>query len=236
MMKLDSLADAESIQSIQIVYQDFDATHNLIERLELSPAKGLIVLNAGTFPESNHVKLRIKTLINKLAEIVVEDGLTVIDEGVTTGVFKLFNDALEKLGGPCAPYIGVANQSNVERYGLGSQHSHIVLPKACNMENGTKIIYHLAKTIDTDCPSISLFVGGGELAIEQMLTNVCQQRKMLFFAGSKGSTDQVLHSGVMAEASDIRFRKIFYEGQIVPFGIYQPATTLKSTIRGMLIP
>lgn len=207
----------------------------IITALELSAPRALLVLNGGTASLDAHVKKQLSLMFAELARVVIEEKVTVITGGTNAGVFALFGNALQKWGGPVAACVGVAVAARAKWTRLEPHHSHFVLVEGDSWGEETPIMYGLVAGLATNCPSLAVFAGGGQIVIEEMLQNVAQKREMILMAGSKGKTDAVVAALSGAQTPAGRIARIAQEGRVTVFGIGQPPGELVALICSRLL-
>jgi hypothetical protein len=231
-----SLTHLEEKFPIKIYVNGNEPKDEIVMRLGIPPPTGLLILQGTSVPISPRVRLRMKTLMEMLARVVIDDGLTVLDGAVRSGVFADYGEALAKAGGPRAPYIGVTHHERFIAEESENVHSHYVVVEKSGTGSDREMIYRLAEEFEDSCPSACLFAGDGELFTDQMLKNVRHSRKMIVFAGICGAADEVLQKGLLTDVTDPKFQEILSCGHMIPFGIFQPVTTLKTLIRSLVGP
>jgi len=207
----------------------------VIRTLELGVPRALLVLNGRTADLEDNIEEQLKILFDDLANVIVERKITIITGGTNAGIFSLFGKALQNLGGPLAPCVGVTIAGRASQKTLEPHHTHFVLVEGDSWGEETAAMYRLVGALARDRPSLAVFAGGGEIAIAEMEQNVAQNREMIFVAGSKGSTDDVVTALSDARLSDPRFEHIIRKGRITTFGIDQPPSGFSNLICNRLL-
>ena len=213
----------------------------IVAALALPRPRAVLVLNGGTQELSGELAEHLNTVLGDgLAHVVAEEGITVVTGGTDAGIFHLFGEGLARWG-RTAPCVGVAMDALVTRPGhpqgeaaLEPHHSHFLLVDGHEWGHETETMYALVASLAQDCPSLAVFVGGGNVALAEMASNVRQGREMIFLAGSGRNTDAVLAARRGHAADDLRVAEVARSGRIVPFDIAQPPSALGDMIRRLL--
>ena len=205
----------------------------VIRRLAIPAPRSVLVLNGGTSKITPALEERLMPLFIELARLTKRHKITVVTGATNAGIFNLFGQAIESVGGYRAPIIGVA--PDVSQEILEPHHSHFVLVEKTKWGGETPVMYRLIKSLTRHCPSAALFVGGGLITIVEMLYNVDQKRQMILISGSERSTDEVIstHKGTPTTKEDIL--RIARHGKIVPFDIDRSVKEFKGLIQKLLL-
>lgn len=222
------------------------ATHHdtpewVLNALALLRPKALLILNGGTAtlvdPLANQLR---RTLQDGLARLVAEEQITVITGGTDAGIFQLFGQGLARWG-RSAPCIGVAVETLVTWPGkpqgeapLEPNHSHFVLTAGNRWGAETTTMYALIAALAHQCPSVTVFAGGGQITIAEMQQNVAQEHTMIFLAGSGRATDAVLAARAGQAQEDPRLNEIAQNGHILPFPLTEEPSALSALLRRIL--
>jgi hypothetical protein len=179
-------------------------------------------------------------LIDGLARVIAEEGLTVVTGGTDAGIFSLFGKGVEKWGHP-APVVGVVPEKLVRWPGGGAgdtplepHHSHFVLVEGTAWGDETGTMYGLVEEWGIACPTVAVFAGGGEVTVREMRFNVEQGRQMILLAGSGRTTDAVLAARSGESAGDPSIGEIAARGRIIPFDLHGEAPSLATLVRQLL--
>jgi hypothetical protein len=218
-----------------------EAISQTLAALALPRPWSLLILNGGTAALNGSIAADFKpVLMDGLARVVCEEGITVITGGTAAGIFRLFGQGLARWG-RTAPCIGVAVRSLVSWPGqpegiasLEPNHSHFVLVDGDRWGDETETMYALTAALAADCPSAAAFAGGGDVAINEMLTNVNQQRPLILLAGSGRATDAVLAARNSRVSDDPRIAAIACQGKIYAHDIHDEPAALREAVRQML--
>lgn len=217
-----------------IVTQNVDID-NAIENLGLVLSRALLVINGGTGNLNNQVKQRLKKIFDHLARFVIDERVTVITGGTNAKLFELLGCALQRLGGPSAPCIGVTLEGCAELNQLESHHSHFVSVKGKSWGNETPVMYNLISALAKNRPSLALFAGGGEITVKEMIQNVFQDREMIFVEGIGGVTDAVITAKKNAKHVDPKITEIVEKAQIIVFTASQSPHDLVNILHSKLL-
>lgn len=216
------------------VSESLDA-RRIVNALELPTPRALLIINGGTAKLDAQIAASLDKLFMGLAGTVVEERVTVITGATNAGIFSLFGRALEKTGRRLsAPCVGITAAGCVELEDLEPHHSHFVLVEVDEWKLATPAMYRLAETLASDCPSLALFAGGGQVTLTEMQANARQGREMILIEGSKGLADEVAvtYSGeVTARPEIIQIRE---QGKAKIFPIDQSTSALTQLVKDLL--
>ena len=213
----------------------------LLDRLRIEPPRGVVILNGGTAQLAPPLETRLRLILaDGMARVVAEEHLTVVTGGTDAGIFHLFGEGLARWG-RTAPCIGVAVDALTIRPGhpqgealLEPHHSHFVLVEGRQWGDETKTMYALAAALAHDCPSLAVFAGGGEIALDEMRANITQGRTMLLLLGSGRNTDAVLDAVAGRSIADARLAGIARYPGIVPVPIEAGPAELRNVLGRLL--
>ena len=133
-------------------------------------------------------------------------GAVIIDGGTDAGVMGLIGRAAGAMAEPTL-LIGVApealiqsaNISPVEaddaRVALAPNHTHFVLTEGEVWGAETPVMFDLAQAIAAKLPVIVVMIGGGQVALSEILNAVRRHWRVLIIQGSKGIADELWRSG-----------------------------------------
>ncbi len=216
------------------VTQNVDV-NDVIGNLGLELSRALLVINGGTGNLNNLVEQRLKNVFDHLAKFVIDERVTVVTGGTNAKLFELFGCALQRLGGPSAPCIGVTLEECAELNKLESHHSHFVSVKGKTWGIETSIMYNLIYALSKNRPSLALFTGGGKITIKEMSQNVFQNREMIFVEGIGGVTDAIIEAKKNARRVDLKITEIVEKAQIEVFTTSQTPHELVSILHNRLL-
>lgn len=207
----------------------------VIQALELPEPRALLLLNGATAELDPQVSEYLTGLFTALARIVLEKQITVLTGGTNAGIFALFGRALHRAGELSAPCLCVSAGLLVEPSDLEPHHSHFVLVDTAEWSTAALVMYRLAAALASECPSLTLFAGGGPITLKEMQHNVTQEREMILLAGSKGSTDEVIaaHLGEPTTKEDIL--RVARHGRLTILALDQSPSVLANLISNRLL-
>ncbi len=211
---------------------DIDGT---IEKLDLVLSRALLIINGGTGNLNNQAEQRLKKVFDHLARFVIDERVTVVTGGTNAKLFELFGCALQKLGGPSAPCIGVTLDERAELHKLESHHSHFISVKGKTWGNETSVMYNLIYKLSKNRPSLALFAGGGKITIKEMGQNVFQNREMIFVGGVGGVTDAIIAAKKNTRYLYPEIADIVEKAQIEVFTASQTPHELVNILRNRLL-
>jgi hypothetical protein len=223
-------AAARSIQ----VPRGVDA-RRVVAALELPAARAVLVLNGGADSLDPQVREPLAHLFAAVARAAVEERITMVTGATRSGIFGLFGEALAEQGGPAAPCIGVTVAGRAGPEYLEPHHSHFVLVEGDAWGDETPVMYRLVAVLAGGRPSLALFAGGGEGALEEMLHNVAQERDIILLEGSGGVADTLVEAGSGAPVADDRTRHIRDKGRLTRFPIHGAPGDLAALLRQRLL-
>jgi hypothetical protein len=170
-----------------------------------------------------------------LAKLIIEEEIAVVTGGTNAELFRLFGNALRKLGGPIAPCIGITVKGKAGYDRLEPNHSHFILVEGDHWGEETSVMYSLISVLSKHCPSLAVFAGGGEIAAKEMLQNVVQNREMIFVAGAGGLTDDIIAAKTGTRHPDIRIENILKKARITVVPATQSAVEIEKIFRSKLL-
>ena len=165
---------------------------------------GVVVLNGGTAELSTELDATLRGTLGALAEIVVEEGLTVVTGGTDAGIFAVFGRALgDDRSAPC---IGVVPEARVtwpdrtrvngtpagdEPVPLEPHHSHFLLVEGSEWGVETDAMLALTAALSADRPSLAVLAGGGPVADREVRGHLLAGREVLVLAETGRLADQL---------------------------------------------
>lgn len=213
----------------------------IIDALGIPPPRAVVGLNGGTARLDEELAARLETLlVDGLARVTAEEGLTVVTGGTDAGIFSLFGKGVEKWADR-APAVGIVPERLVRWPGGGTgdtplepHHSHFILVDGDAWGEETGTMYALLEEWSGACPTLSIFAGGGEVTLREMRFNVRQGRKMILLAGSGRTTDAVLAARRGERPRDALAGEIAAEGELIAFELHREAASLARLVRQAL--
>ncbi len=212
----------------------------------LESPRAVIMFNGGTAELEPELHQKLNTILQDgLAQVVVEDQITLITGGTQAGIFALLGDGLGKWG-RTAPCIGVCVEKLVrwkqpllkiakdKRAPLEAHHSHFVLVDGKKWGDELNTMYTLGQHLSQNCPTLNIYAGGGKICKREMQTAVDQGRKMILLAGSGRLTDEVLKAHRGETVEDERIKTIAEQGDIVALKMSDGPEALRKLIKQLL--
>jgi hypothetical protein len=167
------------------------------EVLELPGSRPLLLLSGGAGAMSGALRGRLSPFFSALASALVLANISVIDGGTRSGVMALMGQALAAAG-RSAPYIGVLPARVTTGPGgaegedlLEPHHSHFVLIQSGQWGAESRFMAALATHLAGSARSLVLLVNGGQVAIQDVESNLRQGRQVVVLAGSARLADQI---------------------------------------------
>jgi hypothetical protein len=177
-----------------------DTAADMLGTLGLGPCKAVLVLagSAGSLDERLVSKLT-QFFDRAVARAAAEAGATIVDGGTQAGVMALMGEGVASRGFQTS-LLGVAPKGLVTYPDgpaagapLEPNHSHFVLVEGNEWGAETKTMYQLVAALAApgSLPVVVLLVGGGAVALTEMVEAVRQQRSVIVVEGSGGLADEL---------------------------------------------
>jgi hypothetical protein len=170
--------------------------------------RGVIVLNGGTADLPAELGGALRRSLGALADVAVEERLTVVTGGTDAGVFALFGQALGD--DATAPCIGVVPELRVAWRGrewpsagpergalpvpLEPHHTHFLLVAGAEWGVETDAMLALAGALSEGSASLAVLAGGGDGARREVLGHVRAGRKVVVLGQSGRLADELMGS------------------------------------------
>jgi hypothetical protein len=206
----------------------------------------LIIFNGGTAELEPALQKKLTVILQDgLAQIVVEEQITLLTGGTQAGIFALLGEGLGKWG-RSAPCIGVCVENLVrwkaplvkmakdKLIPLEPHHSHFVLVDGKKWGDELNTMYTLGEHLSKNCPTINIYAGGGQICKREMQTAIAQGRKMILLAGSGRLTDEVLKAHHGEEVDDEEIKEIAEKGDIVALNMSDGPEALRQLIKKLI--
>lgn len=214
----------------------------LLERLDLPPTRGTLVVNGSTAPLDAGGGPLHDVLARGVADVALADGLTVITGATDAGIFSLVGSALSAA---TAPLIGVAPlglvawpggpPAHADRQPLEAHHSHFVLVEGSEWGDETGTMLALAGALGRRAPSAAILCGGGPVAQLEALGHVRAGRPLVVLAGSGRLADDLAAAvGGDGPPRDQARHELVNEGDLVVVPLAAGAEQLAATLREVL--
>jgi len=213
----------------------------LAAALQLPMPKRLFMLSGGAGEMAPTAYQQLKSLFQRVGEVLVEAQTTVIDGGTQFGAVALLGDALAQAG-QSAPYIGVLPAyAEVGQNGLRGEdvlehhHSHFVLVESDEWGEEVQIMYGLADYFSRRAASVAMLVNGGGISLQEVEWNVKQGREIIVIAGSGRLADEIATAvrHPQAAARD-RIAAVVQAGKLTLFDLSESLENLAKLLRQRL--
>lgn len=202
-----------------------------------------LVLVGGASKMSGDDLIRLRSLfIEVLAPLAETLGTFVVDGGTDAGVMRLMGQARAETGATF-PLVGVAPTGKVAlpdaslsspgATQLEPHHTHFVLVPGCNWGDESPWLAQVANVLANGAPSVTVLIGGGEVAWEDVLQNVKVGRSVITIAGS-GRTADTLAVALRGEVTDKRAKALAESKLVQAINLWESSTRLAKTIKEML--
>jgi hypothetical protein len=170
-------------------------------------------------------------------------GAVIIDGGTDAGVMGLIGRAASAMPEPTS-LIGVAPEALIRspdispveadggRVALAPNHTHFVLTQGEVWGAETPVMFDLAQAIAGKLPVIVVMIGGGQVALSEILHAVRRHWRVLIIQGSKGVADELLAQWTtkIAKDNDPLIAEILADGDLRAFPIGDPPEALARRI------
>ena len=170
-------------------------------------------------------------------------GAVIIDGGTDAGVMALIGRAAGATAEPIT-LIGVAPEALVQspdispveaaagRVALAPNHTHFILTQGDTWGAETPVMFGLAQAIAGKLPVIVVMIGGGQVALAEILHAVRRHWRVLIIEGSKGTADELLAqwTAKIAKDDDPLIAEILADGDLHAFPIADPPEVLARRI------
>lgn len=215
----------------------------LVKALNLPSHKAVILLHGGASDMSPAAIVGVRRLIEKLAQVVAEENIIVIDGGTQAGVMAMMGEA-HAAAGARSPLIGVCPAELVARPGepaepglipLEPNHTHFVLTAGNRWGDETETMFALADALSVTTPSLAILMNGGSVAKKEMLFNVRRGRDIIVIRGSGRLADiiaAVACGESLPQDEDMAF--ILQKGHITMLDVHEDPEMLAFLIRQKL--
>jgi hypothetical protein len=159
-------------------------------------------------------------------------GAVIIDGGTDAGVMALIGRAAGAMAEPMT-LIGVAPEALIQhpdisdgegaggRVALAPNHTHFVLTRGEAWGAETPVMFDLARAIAGKMPVIVVMIGGGQVALSEILHAVRRHWRVLIIAGSRGTADELLAQWTtkVARDDDPLIAEILADGDLLTFPV-----------------
>jgi SLOG in TRPM, prokaryote/SMODS and SLOG-associating 2TM effector domain 1/Protein of unknown function (DUF4231) len=182
---------------------DQDAA-GLREALGIATPAPVILISGGADTFDPAIAPKLTQLIGRgLLRAGRAAGAVIIDGGTDAGVMALIGRAAAAMAEPIT-LIGVAPETLIQRpdvspveaagdrVALAPNHTHFVLTQGEVWGAETPVMFDLAQAIAGKLPVIVVMIGGGQVALSEILHAVRRHWRVLIIEGSKGTADELL--------------------------------------------
>jgi hypothetical protein len=227
----------------RVVFARRDAAPaDVVRALDVPAPRGVLVLNGGTAGFSPELEARLGPLLEGVARVAREEGLTTITGATDAGVFALFGTGLDDR----APgvRIGVAPAELVTWPGRGSatedaaplepHHSHFVLVDGHEWGDELPTMMRLAAVLAAQAPSVALIAGGGDVTKRELAAHTQAGRDVIVLGGSGGLADDVAAAAAGKASGDPEVVEAVGSGRVSVLDLEAGPEQLADLIRSRL--
>ena len=175
----------------------------ILQALTIQQAKALVLVIGGAKNLDDSRKDTLYPLFsNGIASTAAELGAFIIDGGTKSGVMEMMGQAVAEQERQSV-LLGVAPEDKVTyqsqptdepsdgKTHLDPNHSHFVLVKGGKWGDETATMFGLVKELAQDAPVVTVLVGGGDIAKQEVLQSVRQGWPVIVIAGSGELADDI---------------------------------------------
>jgi len=214
------------------------------EALGIATPAPVVLISGGADTFDPAIAPKLTQLIGRgLLRAGRASGAVIIDGGTDVGVMGLIGRAAGVMAKP-TPLIGVAPEALIQspdispveadggRVALAPNHTHFVLTQGEVWGAETPVIFDLAQAIAGKLPVIVIMIGGGQVALSEILHAVRRHWRILIIQGSKGAADELLAqwTAKVAKDDDPVIAEILADGDLHAFPIGDPPEALARRI------
>ncbi|MGH7048345.1 MAG: DUF4231 domain-containing protein [Stellaceae bacterium] len=224
----------------KIIRQAGQDITSLRDALGIATPAPVILVSGGADTFDQAIAPKLTQLIGRgLIRAGRAAGAVIIDGGTDAGVMALIGRAAGAMAQPMT-LIGVAPEALVQRpdvspmeagggrVPLAPNHTHFVLTQGEAWGAETPVMFDLARAIAGKLPVIVVMIGGGQVALSEILHAVRRHWRVLIIAGSKGTADELLAqwTAKVAKDDDPLIAEILADGDLHAFPIGDPPEAL----------
>ena len=188
-----------------------------LERLGLEPPRPVLVIVGGASGSSESGLAQLRPLFaESLVPLAQARAACVVDGGTDAGVMRLLGRTRTELGASF-PLIGVVVEELATHPGGGAvnpdaaplepNHTHFLLVEGTSWGDESPWLAGAATALAGGGPSLTVLVGGGEIAWEDVAESVRAGRSVIAIAGS-GRTADAVAAAARGAAGDERGREL----------------------------
>jgi hypothetical protein len=165
-----------------------------VEALGLGRPRPVLVVVGGADSIGSAMMAELETLfVDELIPAIEGAGACVVDGGTHAGVMRVIGDA-RRLTSARFPLLGVVAEDVLGSRGnavLDSDHTHFMMVPGRHWGDESWWISAIASDICGSRGSVTLLVGGGRIAIDDVINSQRAQREVVVVAGTGGLADQL---------------------------------------------
>lgn len=240
---MDSAA-APKDRPVMVRQADHDDIISVRDALGIVVPAPVVLISGGADTFDPAIAPKLTQLIGRgLLRACRSAGAVIIDGGTDAGVMALIGRAAGAMPQPMT-LIGVAPEALVQRpdispvgaaggrVPLAPNHTHFVLTQGVGWGAETPVMFDLAQAIAGKLPVLVVMIGGGQVALSEILHAVRRQWRVLIIAGSKGAADELLAqwTAKVAKDDDPLIAEILADGDLHAFPIGDPPEALERRI------
>ena len=239
---MNSATDPKSVPTI--IRQGDQDIASVRDALGIPTPAPVVLISGGADTLDPGIEPKLTQLIGRgLLRASRAAGAVIIDGGTDAGVMGLIGRTAGAMAEP-APIIGVAPEALIQsaaispvesdggRVALAPNYTHFVLTEGHVWGAETPMMFDLAQAIAGKLPVIMVLIGGGPVALSEVLNAVRRRWCVLIVQGSKGIADELLAQWKteVVENDDPLIAEILADGDLHAFPMSDPPEALARRI------
>lgn len=206
--------------ALAVAVDDVAALPAAVAALGLTTPRPVVVVvgGAGALPPAQLARLQ-PLFDAAILPVAARLGAAVIDGGTRSGVMRALGESRWRLRSG-VPLVGVAARGTVrlpeqahqpDAADLEPHHSHLVLVPGDTWGDESPWLTRVAAVVAGPCPSVTVLINGGDIALRDVGHSVAAERPVLVLAGSGRAADD-LAAAAHGSAPDVRAGELATSG------------------------
>lgn len=216
-----------------------------LQQLDFEHPCPTIVVIGGAKGMTEESRDRVRRIFQEvLAPLAREIGAIIVDGGTDDGVMQMMGIARMTTGN-AFNLVGVAPLKKVQLPPLeGSpgtplepHHTHFILTPGSKWGDESRWLAHIASVLAKGCPSVTLLINGGEVALIDLAESTAEGRPAIILAGSGRLADEVAESiSHPQKGTRSTIAELLSKGKFTVFDLATPLTHLTQLLKQQLSP
>jgi hypothetical protein len=214
----------------------------VLSAVSLIENRPVLVVIGGASLISDEDLQRLQRLFSEvLAPLAQELGLIVADGGTDAGVMRLMGNAREEISGTFSLVgvspVGLVKLPNVEDVSkkltdLEPHHTHFFLVPGEQWGDESRWLARIASQIAGDCPSVTVLINGGSIALVDAMENLRVHRPLLVIEGSGRLADEIAEAvNYPDQERRPEITELMETGEVTLFGLEDSFTEFEAILR-----